>query len=187
MEKTQSLPAAVLQRSVGAEAELPAALAHTSTSSTHEKVELQDIYLERFNTLIERFLLPSQQFSALSSYTVNFPTLKAALSIIGVRMRGSVVKFRAGETILTSPRPVVFVISAKHRRRICEGCFKILSDSGRESILTCSKCGLVAFCSRECAKICEEAHSPECCVLRGAGDLRYFIDDRVRGGIQRRC
>ena len=50
MENTQSLPAAVLQRSVGAEAELPAALAHTSTSSTHENVELQDIYLERFNT-----------------------------------------------------------------------------------------------------------------------------------------
>ena len=101
-------------------------------------------------------------------------------------MRGSVVKFRAGETILTSASPVVFVISAKHRRRICETCFKILSDSVKKEVLTstCSKCGLVAFCSRECAKNCDEAHSRECGVLLGAGDLRFFIDDRVRGGIQ---
>ena len=103
-------------------------------------------------------------------------------------MRGNVIKFRAGETILSSPRPVVFIISAKHRRRICEGCFKILSDSGREeSILTCSKCGLFAFCSRECAKNCDKVHSRECEVMRGAGDLRFFIDDRVRGGIQHQC
>ena len=40
-------------------------------------------------------------------------------------MRENLVRFRAGDTILSSPSPVVHVISAKHRQKICEGCFKM--------------------------------------------------------------
>ena len=54
-----------------------------------------------------------------------------------------------------------------------------LADSAA-GISSCSKCGLVTLCSKECFKKCEEEHSRECAVLRHMGDLRFFIDDRVR-------